>query len=89
MSVRISQKVRTPPSGVPAEAQLNSNTNPPPPSRYCLIQFYMPISGQLAPYKPILKFFAVKAVVFLTFWQSVLLGLLSTIGVIKSVSFFF
>ncbi|KDQ20228.1 hypothetical protein BOTBODRAFT_102035 [Botryobasidium botryosum FD-172 SS1] len=54
---------------------------------YCLIQFYMPISGQLAPYKPLLKFFAVKAVIFLTFWQSVILSLLSTAGVIKDVSF--
>ena len=29
---------------------------------YCLIQLYMPVSQQLAPHKPILKLFAVKAV---------------------------
>lgn len=29
---------------------------------YCLIQLYMPVSEQLAPHKPILKLFAVKAV---------------------------
>jgi hypothetical protein len=29
---------------------------------YCLIQLYIPISGQLAPHKPLLKLFAVKAV---------------------------
>lgn len=29
---------------------------------YCLIQLYMPIAGHLAPHKPLLKLFAVKAV---------------------------
>jgi uncharacterized protein Usg len=53
------------------------------PNRYCLIQLYMPVSHILAPYKPLLKLFAIKAVVFLTFWQSTLLGALSFIGVVK------
>lgn len=29
---------------------------------YCLIQIYMPVSEQLAPHKPLLKLFAIKAV---------------------------
>lgn len=29
---------------------------------YCLIQMYIPISGHLAPQKPLLKLFAIKAV---------------------------
>lgn len=50
---------------------------------YCLIQMYLPISGHLAPHKPLLKLFAIKAVVFLTFWQSTFLSLLSSFGVVK------
>ncbi|KAF7982217.1 hypothetical protein HWV62_29410 [Athelia sp. TMB] len=51
---------------------------------YCLIQMYVTISGHLAPHKPLLKLFAIKAVVFLTFWQSTLLSLLSSFGVVKA-----
>ena len=29
---------------------------------YCLIQMYLTISGHLAPHKPLLKLFAIKAV---------------------------
>jgi hypothetical protein len=29
---------------------------------YCLIQLYIPVAGHLAPHKPLLKLFAVKAV---------------------------
>lgn len=50
---------------------------------YCLIQIYMPVSEQLAPHKPLLKLFAVKAVVFLTFWQASLLSVLSMFGVVE------
>lgn len=50
---------------------------------YCLFQLYMPISVHLAPHKPLLKLFSVKAVVFLTFWQASGLSLLSMFGVIK------
>ena len=53
---------------------------------YCLIQLYMPISDRLKPYNPVLKFLAVKAVVFFTFWQTTFLGLLSTFNVVKDVS---
>ncbi|KAF9807731.1 hypothetical protein IEO21_08090 [Rhodonia placenta] len=52
---------------------------------YCLIQLYMPIAGHLAPHKPLLKLFAVKAVVFLTFWQETLISGLEDVGVIKNV----
>ncbi|KAJ7125042.1 organic solute transporter Ostalpha-domain-containing protein, partial [Mycena epipterygia] len=54
---------------------------------YCLIQLYMPISVYLAPQKPLLKLFAIKAVVFLTFWQATLLGGLSMFGVVKDTTF--
>ncbi|KAF7362162.1 hypothetical protein MVEN_00562300 [Mycena venus] len=54
---------------------------------YCLIQLYMPIAVYLAPQKPLLKLFAIKAVVFLTFWQSTLLSCLSLFGLIKDTKY--
>lgn len=50
---------------------------------YCLIQLYVPISEQLAPQKPLIKLFSVKAVVFLTFWQATVLSTLSILAVVK------
>ena len=50
---------------------------------YCVIQFYMPISEELKPYDPVLKFLAVKTVVFLTFWQDSFLSILVYFGAIK------
>ncbi|KAL4266333.1 DUF300-domain-containing protein [Pleurotus pulmonarius] len=49
---------------------------------YCLIQLYVPVAEQLAPHKPLLKLFAVKAVVFLTFWQATFLSVLAMFGVV-------
>ncbi|KAJ7039115.1 organic solute transporter Ostalpha-domain-containing protein [Mycena alexandri] len=54
---------------------------------YCLIQVYIPISTFLAPQKPLLKLFAIKAVVFLTFWQSTFLAVLSMFGVVKDTTY--
>lgn len=54
---------------------------------YCLIQLYFPIKEDLAPHKPLLKLFAIKAVVFLTFWQATLFSVLSMFGVVKDVSY--
>jgi hypothetical protein len=50
---------------------------------YCLFQLYVCVAGELAPHRPVLKLFAVKAVVFLTFWQATFLSLLSVTGVVK------
>ncbi|KAL8283520.1 hypothetical protein RQP46_005623 [Phenoliferia psychrophenolica] len=50
---------------------------------YCVLQLYMSFKKELRPYQPMLKFLAVKSVVFLTFWQESALGLLRTVGVIK------
>ncbi|KAF7315183.1 hypothetical protein MIND_00032700 [Mycena indigotica] len=54
---------------------------------YCLLQLYFPVSQFLAPQKPILKLFAIKAVVFLTFWQSTFLSVLAMLGVIKDTTY--
>ncbi|CAD6884608.1 unnamed protein product [Tilletia laevis] len=50
---------------------------------YCVVQFYLPIAEELKPYAPVLKFLAVKAVVFLTFWQESFLSVLVLMGTIK------
>ncbi|KAF8483336.1 organic solute transporter Ostalpha-domain-containing protein [Russula ochroleuca] len=50
---------------------------------YCLLQLYLCVATELAPHHPVLKIFSIKAVVFLTFWQSTFLSLLSMAGVVK------
>ncbi|KAI0731413.1 organic solute transporter Ostalpha-domain-containing protein [Earliella scabrosa] len=50
---------------------------------YCLIQLYMVVSEELAPHRPLLKLFAIKAVVFLTFWQATFLSVLAMFGFVK------
>lgn len=54
---------------------------------YCLIQMYVTIAEPLKPRKPLLKLFAIKAVVFLTFWQATFLSLLVTAGVVKDTKY--
>ena len=50
---------------------------------YGLFLFYFATKSMLQPFNPILKFFTIKSVIFLTFWQGVLLALLEKIGVIQ------
>jgi len=54
---------------------------------YAVLQFYVTMKEELSPYKPLMKFFAVKAVVFLTFWQESSLSILTMAGVIKPTSY--
>ncbi|KAF5386263.1 hypothetical protein D9615_002306 [Tricholomella constricta] len=54
---------------------------------YCLIQLYVPVAENLAPHRPLLKLFAIKAVVFLTFWQATFLSVLSMFGVVKDTKY--
>ncbi|SPO28486.1 uncharacterized protein UTRI_04883 [Ustilago trichophora] len=55
---------------------------------YCLIQLYIPVRKLVDPYKPILKFLAIKTIVFLTFWQDTLLSFLVSFGAIKETEYF-
>ncbi|KAE8442995.1 hypothetical protein EG329_002458 [Mollisiaceae sp. DMI_Dod_QoI] len=55
---------------------------------YCLIQFYIQLRIDLKPHSPFLKVLAIKLVIFLSFWQSFLISILtsSTFNVVKPTS---
>lgn len=50
---------------------------------YCIIQFYLQLKGDLAEHKPLLKVLAIKLVIFLSFWQTLLISFLTSSGAIK------
>ncbi|XP_077979753.1 transmembrane protein 184B-like isoform X2 [Glandiceps talaboti] len=52
---------------------------------YALFLFYQATKELLAPYDPVIKFCVVKSVIFLSFWQGVLLAILEVAGVISPV----
>ena len=50
---------------------------------YCIIQFYMQTKNDLAEHRPLLKVAAIKLVIFLSFWQTLLISFLTSSGAIK------
>ncbi|KAK5885366.1 hypothetical protein CesoFtcFv8_019079 [Champsocephalus esox] len=55
-------------------------------SLYALFLFYFATRELLAPYNPVLKFFMVKSVIFLSFWQGMLLAILEKCGAIPQIN---
>eukprot|EP00064_Thunnus_orientalis_P013630 superscaffoldBa00002250_g13669 len=55
-------------------------------SLYALFLFYFATRELLVPYSPVLKFFMVKSVIFLSFWQGMLLAILEKCGAIPQIS---
>ena len=51
---------------------------------YCLIFFYYATKNELAPIRPVGKFLAVKALVFFTWWQSVMIMMLQQMDMIPN-----
>ncbi|KAJ3333550.1 hypothetical protein HDU76_006857 [Blyttiomyces sp. JEL0837] len=50
---------------------------------YALIMFYIVVHHEIEEHKPFWKFVAVKFVVFFSFWQSIVIGILDSAGAIK------
>ncbi|XP_073448693.1 transmembrane protein 184B isoform X4 [Aquarana catesbeiana] len=53
---------------------------------YALFLFYFATRELLSPYSPVLKFFMVKSVIFLSFWQGMLLAILEKCGAIPKIN---
>ncbi|KAL4183924.1 hypothetical protein AMTRI_Chr11g157530 [Amborella trichopoda] len=50
---------------------------------YCLIQFYSVTKDKLEPIKPLAKFLVFKSIVFLTWWQGIVIAFLFSIGAFR------
>uniref|UniRef100_A0AAY4C586 Transmembrane protein 184a n=1 Tax=Denticeps clupeoides TaxID=299321 RepID=A0AAY4C586_9TELE len=51
---------------------------------YALFLFFFATSDLLRPYEPVLKFLTIKSVIFLSFWQGMVLAILEKCGVITN-----
>ncbi|XP_070957791.1 transmembrane protein 184B-like isoform X2 [Oncorhynchus clarkii lewisi] len=54
---------------------------------YALFLFFFTTSDLLRPYEPVLKFLTIKSVIFLSFWQGMVLAILERCGVIPNALF--
>lgn len=54
-------------------------------SLYALFLFYFATRDLLRPFDPVIKFFTIKSVIFLSFWQGVLLAILEKSTIIKAI----
>lgn len=52
-------------------------------SLYCLAMFWLSISEDLKPFRPMPKFLCVKGILFFSFWQATGVSLLVSVGVIR------
>ena len=53
-------------------------------SLYCLILFYMATEERLKPFKPLPKFLCIKAILFFSFWQSIIITILINLRVVST-----
>lgn len=51
-------------------------------SLYCLGMFWVAVNNDLKPFRPVPKFLCVKGILFFSFWQSVGISFLVSIGII-------
>ncbi|XP_023334469.1 transmembrane protein 184B [Eurytemora carolleeae] len=52
---------------------------------YALFLFYFATRELLRPFDPVIKFFTIKSVIFLSFWQGVLLAILEKLTIIEAI----
>jgi len=52
---------------------------------YALYLFYVASKDLLRPFDPVIKFFTIKSVIFLSFWQGVTLAILENTGIISAI----
>ncbi|KAI0309821.1 organic solute transporter Ostalpha-domain-containing protein [Amylostereum chailletii] len=52
-------------------------------SLYCLAMFWLAINEDLKPFRPMPKFLCVKGILFFSFWQSLGISILVSLGAIK------
>jgi Organic solute transporter Ostalpha len=55
---------------------------------YSIIQFYYQVRKDIAQHSPLIKVLAIKLVIFLSFWQTIAISLLTSSGAIKPTSKF-
>ncbi|KAH8430487.1 uncharacterized protein LDX57_008149 [Aspergillus melleus] len=51
---------------------------------YCLIQFYIQVKDDISQHRPFLKILSIKLVIFLSFWQGIMISFLFSAGAIKA-----
>lgn len=51
---------------------------------YALIQFYYQLKEKIASHRPLLKIVSIKLVIFLSFWQSIVISFLASSGTLKA-----
>ncbi|KAJ4811772.1 organic solute transporter ostalpha protein (DUF300) [Rhynchospora pubera] len=51
---------------------------------YCLVHFYTATKEELAQIKPLYKFLMFKSIVFLTWWQGVIIAIMYSLGLLRS-----
>lgn len=51
-------------------------------SLYYLVLYYMAVKEELAPFSPVGKFLCIKAVIFFSFWQGVVINILANFNVV-------
>jgi len=53
---------------------------------YALFLFYFATRDLLRPYDPVIKFFTIKSVIFLSFWQGVILSILEVLTIVEEIN---
>ena len=54
---------------------------------YALFLFYFATNHLLRPFNPVLKFFTIKAIIFLSFWQGFILAVFEKLDLIDAIRF--